>query len=136
MWRSATISRRWESKASACGKNAGRIADVARLERELSAGFASLSTDEALEALRRAGVPVSRVSTLADVATDPLIAQTLVQVTDPRSGRRLTLPAPPVGEPPPLSFPPRLGEHNETIYAEALGLTPAAVAELQRRRIV
>jgi len=117
-------------------KNAGRIADVVRLDRELGVRFASLSTDEALEALRRAGVPVSRVSTLADVATDPLIAQTLVQVTDPRSGRRLTLPAPPVGEPPPLSFPPRLGEHNETIYAEALGLTPAAVAELQRRRIV
>src|SRR5437870_5207796 len=77
-------------------KNAGRIDDVARLDRELGAGFASLSTDEALEALRRAGVPVSRVSTLADVATDPLIAPQFVEVTDPRSGRRLRLPAPPV----------------------------------------
>src|SRR5438309_10138304 len=83
--------------------NAGRIADVDRLDRALADCFADLGTAEALESLRRAGVPVSRVSTLADVAADPLVAERLVQVTDPRSGLRLALPAPPVGEPPVLS---------------------------------
>jgi len=116
--------------------NAGRIADVDRLDRALADCFADLGTAEALESLRRAGVPVSRVSTLADVAADPLVAERLVQVTDPRSGLRLALPAPPVGEPPVLSFPPRLGEHNEKIYVDALGLTPERLAELRRRQIV
>jgi crotonobetainyl-CoA:carnitine CoA-transferase CaiB-like acyl-CoA transferase len=116
--------------------NAGRIADVERLGRELAACFAELATEEALESLRHAGVPVSRVNTLADVVADPLVADRLVAVVDPRSGLRLTLPAPPAGEAPALSFPPRLGEHNEKIYGEALGLTPERLAELRRRQIV
>jgi crotonobetainyl-CoA:carnitine CoA-transferase CaiB-like acyl-CoA transferase len=116
--------------------NAGRIADVERLGSELAACFAELSTDAALESLRHAGVPVSRVNTLADVVADPLVADRLVAVVDPRSGLRLTLPAPPAGDPPTLSFPPRLGEHNEKIYSEALGLTAERLAELRRRQIV
>jgi crotonobetainyl-CoA:carnitine CoA-transferase CaiB-like acyl-CoA transferase len=116
--------------------NAGRIADVERLGGELAACFAELSTNAALESLRHAGVPVSRVHTLADVVADPLVADRLVAVEDPRSGLRLTLPAPPAGDPPALSFPPRLGEHNEKIYGEALGLTPERLAELRRRQIL
>ena len=116
--------------------NAGRIADVDGLDRALADCFADLGTGEALESLRHAGVPVSRVSTLADVVADPLVAERLMQVTDPRSGLRIALPAPPVGEPPALSFPPRLGEHNEKIYGEALGLAPERLAELRRRQIV
>jgi crotonobetainyl-CoA:carnitine CoA-transferase CaiB-like acyl-CoA transferase len=81
-------------------------------------------------------VPVSRVNTLADVMVDRFVAEKLVAITDPRSGLRIALPAPPVGEPPALSFPPRLGEHNEKIYGEALGLRPEQLAELQRRQIV
>src|SRR5206468_1909076 len=45
--------------------NAGRIADVERLGGQLAACFADLTTAEALESLRRAGVPVSRRNTLA-----------------------------------------------------------------------
>ena len=116
--------------------NAGRIADVERLDRELAAGLADLDSEEALASLRRAGVPVSRVNTLADVTADPLVAPRLVEVTDPRSGVRIVLPAPPIGEPPALSFPPRLGEHNEKIYREALGLAPERLAELKRRQVV
>src|SRR5499427_3008263 len=116
--------------------NAGRIGAVERLDRELAACFAEVSTDEALEALRGAGVPVSRVSTVNEVMADPLVAERIVEVTDPRSGLRIALPGPPVGEPPALSFPPRLGEHNEKIYGDVLGLPPEQVAELRRRQIV
>jgi crotonobetainyl-CoA:carnitine CoA-transferase CaiB-like acyl-CoA transferase len=76
------------------------------------------------------------VSTVSDVMTDRLVAERLVEVTDPRSGLRIALPAPPVGAPPALSFPPRLGEHNEKIYGDVLGLPPERVAELRRRQIV
>jgi crotonobetainyl-CoA:carnitine CoA-transferase CaiB-like acyl-CoA transferase len=116
--------------------NAGRIADVDRLDRELAGSFAELTSAEALESLRRAGVPVSRVNTLADVMTDRLVAERLIEVTDPRSGLRISLPVPPVGEPPALSFPPRLGEHNEKIYGDGLGLSPERLADLRRRQIV
>ena len=116
--------------------NAGRIADAPRLHRELGARFARLATDEALALLRGAGVPVARVATLADVAADPLVAPTLVRVRDPRTGLEVLLPAPPAGDPPPLSFPPRLGEHNEKIYGEALGYPPERLAELRARRII
>ena len=40
------------------------------------------------------------------------------------------------GEAPALSFPPRLGEHNEKIYGEALGLSAERLAELKQQRIV
>lgn len=116
--------------------NAGRIADVDRIDRELARCFAELTSAEALESLRRAGVPVSRVNALAEVMTDRLVAERLIEVTDPRSGLRISLPAPPVGEPPALSFPPRLGEHNEKIYGDALGLSPERLADLRRRQIV
>jgi crotonobetainyl-CoA:carnitine CoA-transferase CaiB-like acyl-CoA transferase len=116
--------------------NAGRIAEVERLDRELAGCFAELTSAEALDSLRRAGVPVSKVNTVADVMTERLVAERLVEVTDPRSGLRISLPAPPVGEPPALRFPPRLGEHNEKIYGEALGLGPEQLAQLRRRQIV
>jgi formyl-CoA transferase len=136
-WAALTALPRFRGLARpAYTANAGRIGDVEQLGRELSACFADLTTDEALESLRGAGVPVSRVSSLADVMADRLVAGRLVEVTDPRSGLRIALPGPPVGEPAALSFPPRLGEHNEKIYGDALGLGAGELAELQRRQIV
>jgi crotonobetainyl-CoA:carnitine CoA-transferase CaiB-like acyl-CoA transferase len=75
------------------------------------------------------------VAALPSVVRDPLVAERLVHVRDARSGLTLALPAPPTGEPPRLSFPPRLGEHNETVYG-ALGYAPAQVADLRRRGVV
>src|SRR5260370_12224052 len=94
--------------------------------------FAGLTTAEALALLQGVGVPIARVATLADVVADPLVAPRLQRVTDPRTGLTVVLPAPPVGDPPPLAFPPRLGEHNERIYGAALGYTPERLAHLRR----
>lgn len=116
--------------------NAGRIAEAPRLHRELAGCFAQLTTGEAQTLLQTAGVPISPVNTLADVVADPLVAATLVRVRDPRTGLTLVLPPPPAGDPPPLAFPPRLGEHNETIYRETLGYSAERLADLRRRRII
>jgi len=116
--------------------NAGRIADAPRLHRALGARLAGLGTDEVLALLRDAGVPVARVATLADVVGDPLVAPTLTSVRDPRTGLEIVLPPPPAGDAPPLSFPPRLGEHNEKIYGEFLRLSPERRAALRERRII
>ena len=116
--------------------NAGRIAEAERLCRELGERVARLHTGEAQALFREAGVPASRVNTLADVLADPLVAPRLVRVRDPRTGLTVVLPAPPVADPPPLAFPPRLGEHNETIYGGTLGYPPERLADLRRRRII
>lgn len=116
--------------------NAGRIADVEALDRALAERCGRLTTAEALERLRGAGVPAARVADLDDVLADPLVAERLVHVSDPRTGRRLVLPAPPVGDPPPLSFPPRLGEHNDAVYGRGLGYSAARLADLRSRRII
>jgi crotonobetainyl-CoA:carnitine CoA-transferase CaiB-like acyl-CoA transferase len=75
--------------------NAGRIGDVERLDHELAACFAGLSSDEALESLRRAGVPVSRVNTLADVMVDRFVADSWRSRTRARGSDRAA--GPPVG---------------------------------------
>ncbi len=116
--------------------NGGRIADAPALHRGLGRGFARLTTAEALSLLQGAGVPIARVSTLADVVADPMVAPRLQRVTDPRTGLAVVLPAPPVGDPPPLAFPPRLGEHNDTIYGGALGYPPERLGDLRRRRVI
>jgi crotonobetainyl-CoA:carnitine CoA-transferase CaiB-like acyl-CoA transferase len=115
--------------------NAGRIADLPRLHAALDTKFAMLTTETALAVLREAGVPVAAVAALPAVLRDPLVGPRLVHVRDPRSGLTLALPAPPTGEPPPLRFPPRLGEHNEAVYG-ALGYSASQVAELRRRGVV
>lgn len=117
-------------------RNAGRIADASRLNQHLARIFKEMMTDEALELFQAIGVPISRVNTIPEVAADPLVAGELRPITDSRSGLTVTLPAPPVGERPTLAFPPRLGEHNQKIYGEALGYTVEELANLLERGII
>ncbi len=116
--------------------NAGRIEDADALHEALAAQVAALTTEEAIATLQGAGVPVARVNTLADVVADPLVASRLQRVTDAKTGLAVLLPAPPVGDPPPLAFPPRLGEHNEAIYGDVLGYGPERLEDLRRRRVI
>jgi formyl-CoA transferase len=115
--------------------NAGRIADLPRLHAALGDRFAALTTAEALTLLRDAGVPIAAVARLPDVLRDPLVAAGLLTVRDPRSGLTLTLPAPPTDEAPTLRFPPRLGEHTDSVFG-SLGYSPAQVADWRRRGVV
>jgi crotonobetainyl-CoA:carnitine CoA-transferase CaiB-like acyl-CoA transferase len=116
--------------------NAGRIADVAALNRALGERFAALETAHAIALLQGAGIPASRVSTIAELLADPLVAPGLVRVTDPRSGLTVVLPPPPAGPPAPLTFPPRLGEHNARVYGEALGYGPGQVQALAEAGVI
>jgi crotonobetainyl-CoA:carnitine CoA-transferase CaiB-like acyl-CoA transferase len=117
-------------------RNAGRIADVSRLNQRLAEIFRELTTAEAIELFQGIGVPVSQVNTMADVVADPLVAHHLTYASDPRSSLTVALPAPPMGEAPSLAFPPRLGEHNQKIYGEALGYNAEKLADLQERGVI
>ncbi len=116
--------------------NAGRIADVQHLNQQLAEGFKTMTASEALDSFKTIGVPISRVNTMAEVVTDPLVADQLSHISDPHSDMTVALPAPPVSDAPSLSFPPRLGEHNQDIYSQMLGYTAATLAKLQEQGVV
>jgi crotonobetainyl-CoA:carnitine CoA-transferase CaiB-like acyl-CoA transferase len=78
---------------------------------------------------------VSAVAALPDVVADPLVAPALIRVRDPRTGVTIALPPPAVAEPPPLTFPPRVGEHTDAVLAVA-GCDASRVADLRRRGVV
>lgn len=118
------------------GRNAGRIADVSNLNRQLAEIFKVMTTGQAIELFQTIGAPISRVNTMAEVVADPLVVNQLIRVTDPQSGLTVSLPAPPAGDAPSLTFPPRLGEHNEKIYGEVLGYTTNTLADLRQRGVI
>ncbi len=123
-------------------RNAGRIAAKDTLNQEMADITRTRSTDELAALFNDIGVPISRVYTLAEVVEDPYLVPDMVRARDPRTGVEISLPPPPAI--PPflrerdlcLSFPPRLGEHNERVYGEVLGYGPAEVAALRERGVM
>src|SRR2546429_3630391 len=94
--------------------NAGRIAEAERLCRELGERVARLHTAKAQALFREAGVPVSRVNTLADVVADPpwrrdsSAARTPAPVPPWACPRRPSpIPHPPPSRPPSASITER-----------------------------
>jgi formyl-CoA transferase len=123
-------------------KNAGRIADVKNLNREMAAATSKYTSAELIEIFNRIGVPISRIHDMEGVGQDPLVVRNLLQAKDPKSGLTVTLAPPPhltdylkaAGRE--LSFPPRFGEHNAEIYGEALGLGADQLKEMKEKGII
>jgi len=120
-------------------RNAGRISDVARLNERLTQRTARLSTAALAAALTSLGVPVAPVHTLAEVLADPLLGRACARARDPRTGLEVALP--PLAEVSgdglsELSFPPRLGEHNDQVYGQVLGHGPRALAQLRQAGVI
>lgn len=120
-------------------RNAGRIADVHRLNERVSERTRTLTTADLMAALNGIGVPVAKVNALTDVLEEPLLKQAFARARDERSGTEVILP--PLAEVddgglPTLAFPPRLGEHNEAVYGGALGYSAEKIADLKGRGII
>jgi len=123
-------------------KNAGRIADVDNLNQAMNTITAHMTSKELIELLQSITVPVSKIKSLEDVLQDPLVKKRLLHATDPISATRITLAPPPnmtsfmeqnQGQ---LSFPPRFGEHNQTIYGEKLGYDDQALEDLKEKKVI
>jgi formyl-CoA transferase len=123
-------------------KNAGRIAEVKKLNQEISAVTRRYQSSELIEIFNKIGVPISRIHSIDQVAQDPLVVKNLLKAKDPKSGLGITLAPPPNmteylksnnGQ---LSFPPRFGEHNEAIYGQVLGLGPDQLNEMKEKGII
>ena len=122
--------------------NSGRIADVKNLNRMLNEITAEYTSKELLSQLSSITVPASKINSLLDLVEDELIKGDLLSATDPESGRNITLSPPPHATDyikkcnQKLSFPPRLGEHNNEIYGAGLGLLPDEMESLKEKKII
>ncbi len=142
-WQAMTELSGFESLHSEERKtNAGRIADVERLNQEISEVTRTRGTEDLIELFRSITVPISTVSRIEDVVEDPLVKDRLITATDPRTGTVAFLPPTPViteylrSTGMRMSFPPRLGEHNDEIYGGALGYGAQRVRELRDAGVI
>ena len=139
-WEALTTLRGFESLGDAdYRRNAGRIADVHRLNERLSACIRSMASADLIAALRGIGLPVSKVNQLKDVLAEPLLSNAWARVCDSRTGIEVILP--PLAEvndggQGELSFPPRLGEHNEAIYGGVLAYDSRRLGSLKERAVI
>ncbi|KAA3664546.1 MAG: CoA transferase [Chloroflexi bacterium] len=103
-------------------QNAGRIEAVQGLNAAITAVTSKKNTADLITQFNQIGVPISRVNQLPDVCADPLIADNLVYAHDAHSQTKIAISPPPVipeflrEQQMELSFPPRLGEHNERLF--------------------
>jgi crotonobetainyl-CoA:carnitine CoA-transferase CaiB-like acyl-CoA transferase len=141
-WEAITKLPGFESLADeSYRRNAGRIADVQRLNQRLAECTRTMPTTALRDALNRIGVPVAKVNTLTEVLEEPLLKGFFAHIHDGPSGAEVILPPPAeVGAdsdlPNQLAFPPRLGEHNATIYGGRLGMADQRLTELRERGII
>lgn len=120
--------------------NPARVANRAALFDALAAVTRTLSTDDLLARLQRAGVPSAPIQTIDQVAAEPqteasgmLIAHKHARVPDYRA---VGLPIRWDGERPGVSrVPPLLGEHSAEVLAE-LGYDDRTIKELAARHVI
>jgi formyl-CoA transferase len=94
---------------------------------------------EAMRLIGAAGVPAGAVLDTGDLLAEPSFAERgILQVMDHPSGT-LKMPTFPVrfdGTPPKIERSPLLGEHNEAVFGDWLGLGARDVAALKEDGVV
>ena len=101
-------------------RNDGRVARVAEIDAAIEAWTLQRPIDDVIAVLDKAAVPVGRVYSVADIASDPqYLARDMIVQTHDSEGRQLLVPGivPKLGATPGrLRTPaPRLGEHNASV---------------------
>ncbi|WP_328715137.1 CoA transferase [Nocardia salmonicida] len=112
-----------------------RGARMTELDDLIAAWTATFETDALLEQLHAAGVPAGRIFTARDMFTDPHFAarEAIVRLAHPEFGE---LPMqnvfPKLSETPGSvrHAGPELGEHNQDVYGDLLGLDEKAIGRL------
>ncbi|MGM0688527.1 MAG: CaiB/BaiF CoA transferase family protein [Bacillota bacterium] len=123
-------------------RNAGRIADVDNLNRAINEVTRKHSTKELIRIFMEAKVAISRVNTVPDVLEEPLVQKNCLFSRDEQSKTELTLAPPPNMTPflkeegRYLSFPPRMGQHNQDIYGTGLKIGPEDLQRLSEEKII
>ncbi|HZQ36408.1 MAG TPA: CoA transferase, partial [Dehalococcoidia bacterium] len=120
----------------------GRMAAHDGIDTALAAWTAGFDKFELMHLLQRHGVPAGAVLTGLELLADPQLNargwwEDLVPTEVGEPYRFVTAPWRLSAAPRPLSTPaPCLGEHNEHVYRDLLGLSPEEYAELQRAGVI
>ncbi|MBL7212355.1 MAG: CoA transferase [Desulfobacteraceae bacterium] len=123
-------------------KNEGRIRDVDTLNRKINAVTRDHTSEELIQLFKAITVPISKIKTIPEVVTDPLVKRRLLFSTDPVTRIKITLAPSPNMTPfleeseSQLSFPPRFGEHNREIYSERLGYSEGDFDRLREKKVI
>ncbi|WP_107657005.1 CaiB/BaiF CoA transferase family protein [Nocardia suismassiliense] len=118
-----------------------RGARMAELDELIASWTATIGTGDLLDRLHAAGVPAGRIFTARDMFADPHFAarEAIVRLTHPEFGE---LPMqnvfPKLSETPgAVRHPgPALGEHNQDVYGDLLGLCPDTIEQLSADGII
>ena len=118
-----------------------RGAHQAELDALVEAWTSTLTTRAVLDAMDKYGVPAGLIYRAPDMLEDPHFKarDAIVSVPHPDFGElRMQNVAPKLSETPGAvrSPSPALGQHNDEIYLEVLGLSPERYAELKAARVV
>jgi crotonobetainyl-CoA:carnitine CoA-transferase CaiB-like acyl-CoA transferase len=139
-WKALTQLDGFETLAdTAYAQNAGRMADIHSLNERIAAITRQRTAAELISAMNAIGAPIAKVNTMAEVVQEPLLREGMTRSRDARSGVEVVLP--PLAQTnakstATLSFPPRLGEHNGTVFGEVLGLSAEQIATLSEKGII
>jgi crotonobetainyl-CoA:carnitine CoA-transferase CaiB-like acyl-CoA transferase len=141
-WKSLAAQKEFEAlDRPEYEKNAGRIADVENLNRAINHITKQHTSEEMIELFNAITIPISKIRTIPEVVSDPLVQRRLLYAKDPVTGMRITLAPPPYMTPflettdRELSFPPRFGEHNEAVYG-ALGYSEEDINRLKEKGVI
>ena len=121
--------------------NPGRVAHEAEIDEAIEAYTSQRTFAEVYEVLTRAEVPAGPIHSVADIARDPQFAARAmfdsVQLPD---GSALKVPAyvPKLSRTPGQSewAGPTLGQHNDEVYGELLGLSEAERDALRAAKVI
>jgi formyl-CoA transferase len=121
--------------------HAARGANMAELDALVAAWSAELPAYELLDLLHANGVPAGRIYRAADMFADPHFAarEAIVRVPHPDFGElAMQNVAPKLSATPGAvrTAGPALGEHNQEIYRDLLGLTPEELDRLSADGII
>ncbi|MGP4004671.1 CaiB/BaiF CoA transferase family protein [Streptomyces sp. 8N706] len=119
--------------------NVARTRHRTKTDAAVAEALATLTAEEAIGRLERAGIACARLNGVAELAGHPQLAarDRWREVGSPQGPLRALLPPVtlPGGEPPRMGAVPALGEHTEALL-RALGMTGAQVAALRRDGVI
>jgi len=128
------------TKDSRFETNLGRMNHVADLERDAERWTSTLTPDEAVARLQREHVPSAVVATARELHADPQLkaSGTFVEIDHPRIGPHPhTHPSFHLSETPARLRPGALiGEHNELVYKQFLGMSDDEYQALAQEGVV
>ena len=120
--------------------NAGRVVRVVEIDGAIQSWCSQQQIDTALEVLKAADVPVSKIYSVRDMLQDPqFLARQMFEQHAFRDGSPIKMPAvtPKMSETPGGTrwLGPELGEHNQTVL-ESLGYLPDQIAQFRADGVI